>query len=156
MLSLWCSNSLESSTRAILTTYCRRNKVWPKRWTMKYFRVTKFPFLLSPVFLLCSLLCSVFCASQWKKRRHKDESGFPAAVIETLAELKHFSDADSCCLIGPLTGVGEGYCCCGFACIIHSPPVPGIVENSKLYKVWNNNGWELYHSISMTLTLLWS
>lgn len=54
---------------------------------MQYFRVTKFPFLLSPVVCVCvcvcSVLCSVFHTSHGKKRSHKDESGFPASDRET-------------------------------------------------------------------------
>ena len=47
-------------------------------------------------------------------------------LIEKVAKLKQFRDADSCCLISLFTGVGEGYCCCGFAHTILSPGVSCI------------------------------
>lgn len=55
-------------------------------WTMKYFRVTKFPFLLSPVVCVCMcVFCSLFCISYltWEEKKPQDESGFPASDRET-------------------------------------------------------------------------
>lgn len=89
-LSLWCSKKpwipQHEQFWLLTPTEIRSDQ---NVWTMKYFRVTKFPFLLSPVLCVwvcvcvCSVVCSVFCASHGKKRSHKDESGFPASDRET-------------------------------------------------------------------------
>lgn len=47
----------------------------------------KMPLPPFPLILVCSVLGSVFGATRWKKWSRKDESGFPASLLEALAQL---------------------------------------------------------------------
>lgn len=107
-----------------------------------------FKISLSPNFLVCSALCSVFCASQRKKRSHKDESGFPASLKDT-GPAKALQWCRFLLLNQPFCWSWEGYCWCGFAHIIHC-----LLNLKILNYASNNNGWELYHFDNLDTLLM--
>lgn len=74
-----------------------------KHWNaLQTYKISLLPF---PPFLVCSVFCSVFCASGGKKKPQRWVR-VSSLLIETLPQLKHFSDADCYCLISPLTALG--------------------------------------------------